>query len=414
MGYSNVPDDIIEKAASHINDRLNKNHSISITGADDNPEIPHIFEIIPFNEIDSSKISFFAVDGSYNSQSFYNGLSVCVYTAGYLCYQKGYQQRVNNIDDPVIKGYSCYPKNMLITNEQELYDFYDELILMPEVDSLIRFFNAQPEEIFPYSREIICQNLSSLLSFAQEILEWALIYRIANSDIIKDGDFILKDGTLRSLNIKQSYLVNLGKFIKDKGLIIVGITKNSPIKMELSYTFRQIDDYLQNELKYQFPFTSNNPKRQKLCCWFEVPDNVLMQAYRQGGSSNMYIKKDITGGRGFGAFHVARLDYVEKLQNYDWLVADINIFDSIPRIEDKKNERDIERLKKIFKELTRLTQEHYILGYPYPLVEVHNFVTLKKDFKEEVVKKVKLFLYKNKRMDHIEIENMFLNIHDRF
>jgi NurA-like 5'-3' nuclease len=61
-----------------------------------------------------------------------------------------------------------------------------------------------------------------------------------------------------------------------------------------------------------------------------------------------------------------------------------------------------------------LTQEHYILGYPYPLVEAHNFVTLKKSFKEEVVKRVKASLYKTQRMDNVDIENLFLDIHDRF
>lgn len=238
MGYSDIPDDIIEMAASHISDRLNKNHSISIIGADDNPEAPHYFEIIPFNEIDLSEINFFAIDGSYNSQSFYNGVSIGIYAGGYLCYRRGCQQKVNNIDDPVIKGYSCYPRNMLITNEGELWNIYDELISMPDVKGLIDFFNAKPEEIFPYSREVICRDLSSLLSFAQEIIEWSLIYRIAGLDIVKNGDFILKDGALRSLNIKQRYLVELGKFLKNKGLIIVGITKNSPIKMELSYTFK--------------------------------------------------------------------------------------------------------------------------------------------------------------------------------
>jgi len=181
-----------------------------------------------------------------------------------------------------------------------------------------------------------------------------------------------------------------------QGMIIVGITKNSPIKMELSYTLRQIDNYLQDQLKPRYPFAQKDPKRQKLCCWFEVPDNVLHASY--GGvkdSSVMYAKKDIKGGRGFGVFTIARLDYVEKLQNYDWFVADINIFDAIPSIEIKKKDRDMSKLSMIFKELTRLTQEHYILGYPYPLVEVHNFVSLKKDFKDEIIKRVKFALIKS-------------------
>ena len=241
-----------------------------------------------------------------------------------------------------------------------------------------------------------------------------MVYEIANRSEIREGDFLLKDGTLRSLNIKQKYLVELGKFLHEKGIIIVGITKNSPIKMELSYTLRQIDSYLQDQLKPTYPFTEKNPKRQKLCCWFEIPDNVLLASYGGKDSLAMYAKKDVKGGRGFGLFTIARLDYVEKLQNYDWFVADINIFDAIPSIESNKKDRDMSKLSMIFKELTRLTQEHYILGYPYPLVEVHNFVSLKKDFKDEIIKRVKFALYKEQRMDNIEIENLFLDIHEKF
>ena len=68
----------------------------------------------------------------------------------------------------------------------------------------------------------------------------------------------------------------------------------------------------------------------------------------------------------------------------------------------------------IFKELTRLTQEHYILGYPYPLAEAHNFISLRKDFKEEIISRLKYSLYKDQRMDNVDIENLFLDMHDRF
>ena len=128
----------------------------------------------------------------------------------------------------------------------------------------------------------------------------------------------------------------------------------------------------------------------------------------------MYAKKSIEGGRGFGLFFAARLDYVEKLQNYDWIIIDANILDVVPRIEERKLERNYDGLKSLFKELTRLTQEHYILGYPYPLVEVHNFVTLKKEFKEEIIKRVKFALFKDQHMDNVEIENLFFDIHERF
>ena len=135
----------------------------------------------------------------------------------------------------------------------------------------------------------------------------------------------------------------------------------------------------------------------------------------------MFATNNLNGGRGFGIFYVARLDYVEKLQNYDWVILDMNIFDVIPTITKKMNERevraekrDIAFLENIIKELTRLTQEHYILGYPYPLVEVHNFVTLKNDFNDELINRVKASLYQSQMMDHVDIENLFLDIHERF
>ena len=90
------------------------------------------------------------------------------------------------------------------------------------------------------------------------------------------------------------------------------------------------------------------------------------------------------------------------------------IFNAIPKIESKKLERDRPELESIFKELTRLTQEHYILGYPYPLCEVHNFISLKKNFKDEIIARLKYSLYKDQRMDNVDIENLFLDMHERF
>ncbi|MBO1225630.1 MAG: DNA double-strand break repair nuclease NurA [Candidatus Scalindua sediminis] len=414
MNKKEIPQEAIDAVARHINERDNKPTNIPIITIDGNTETPHYFEILPFDQIDNTDINFFAIDGSYNYQQFYNGLSVGIYTAGYICYEHGKQLRLNDLDDPIILGRSYYPNHILITSEQDNFAIFDELLTLEPVKNLIDFLGVEPKKIWGFgenARETISSNLSKLLSFCQEILEWSLIYEIASLEIIKPGDFILRDGTLRSNNIKQEYLVKLAEHLKSKELIIIAITKNSPIKLELSSSFKKIDAYLQDELKPKYPFTlSKDPKRQKLCCWFETSDETLVAAY----SGNMYARKDITGGRGFGLFFAARLDYVEKLQNYDWIVVDLNIFDAIPKIKDKVLDRNYESIKMIFKELTRLTQEHYILGYPYPLVEAHNFVTLKKEFKEEIIRRVKFTLYKDQRMDNVEIENLFLDIHERF
>ncbi len=238
---------------------------------------------------------------------------------------------MNSLDDPVILGKAYYPQNILITNQDHLISIYDEFLTLEPVKNLLDFLNEKPEEIFSYEKEQICTNLSTLLGFCQEVLKIALILEIINLTVTKLGDFILRDGTLRPLQIKQKYLVRLGKYAYEKGVRIVAVTKQSPIKMELAYTFKQIDNYLQDQLKHEYPFTETDPKRKKLCCWFEIPDVVLKSAYQ----GDMFIRKSIYGGRGFGLFFATRLDYVEKLQNYDWLIIDVNIFNAIPQVESE-------------------------------------------------------------------------------
>ncbi len=186
---------------------------------------------------------------------------------------------------------------------------------------------------------------------------------------------------MRSNNIKQKYLRKVGEHANKKGVVLAAITKNSPIKLELSSSFKKIDTYLQNEKKPSYPFTIKNKRWQKLCCWFEVSDDVLLDAYPEAEERkkvqsgllakptkySMFATNNLNSGRGFGIFFVARLDYVEKLQNYDWVVVDINIFDAIPEITPKMNEQEVRRSKRnlnffanVFHNLTRLTQEHYI------------------------------------------------------
>ncbi|MBI4727164.1 DNA double-strand break repair nuclease NurA [candidate division TA06 bacterium] len=428
MNQKEIPDRAIEVVAKHINERNSRPSIIPIITIDGETETPHYFEIIPFDQIDNSKVNFFAIDGSYNSQEFYNGLSIGIYTAGYICYREGKQVRLNDLTDPIILGKGYYPENILITNDEHKDAIYDELMALEPVKKMLEFFGEDETKVFGFGKDLICSSLVKLLSFCQETLEWALVYEISNLPIVQKGDFILRDGTLRSNNIKQEYLVKLSKHIRQKGVYIVAITKNSPIKLELSSTFKKIDSYLQDDYKPKYPFKTKNPRWQKLCCWLEVSDNILITAYPEAGQrkdvqtgkiqsvtkTSMFAKKSLTGGRGFGIFFVARLDYVEKLQNYDWVVADLNIFDVFHGIENNDKKRAIETIKHIFFELTRLTQEHYILGYPFPLVEAHNFVTLKNNFKDEIIKRVKHALYKEQRMDNVDIENLFLDIHERF
>ena len=408
-----IPAEAIDKVADEIRRRTSKDHKIPVVGTSDNVETPQIFEILPFDRIDTLPNKFFAVDGSHNFHTFYNGLTVALYRAGYVCFLQGRQRRLTKSEDPLVFGQMHQGNRMLLLSQSNAEEMYDELLTLPPVHALLGLFDAPAEEVFGYAKDQLVTSISSLLSFAQQVLEWACVYEIVQRTDCVSGDYILLDGALRSLHIKQRFLVKLGHLIQAKGIRIVGVTKQSPIKTELSYTFTKIDNYLQNKLRPQYPFTQHDPRRQKLCCYFEVRDDILEAAYG-GSNSGIYIKKDVTGGRGFGLFFAARLDYVEKLQNYDWIICDVNIYDAVPEIGHGDLKRDATTIGSLFRDLTALTQEHYILGYPYPLVEAHNFVTLKSEFHDQAVRLLKHALYTSQQMDHTDIENLFLDIHQRF
>ena len=109
-----IPQSAIDSIAQHINQRNNKHYSIPTVGIPENPETPQIFEIMPFDHIDNTDLKAYAIDGSNNSHSFYNGLSIGLYRSGYICFQSGKQIRMNNHDDPIILGKSYTPLNILI------------------------------------------------------------------------------------------------------------------------------------------------------------------------------------------------------------------------------------------------------------------------------------------------------------
>ncbi len=133
MSRKEIPDSAIDIVANHINRRSNQQYHIPQISIPDNIETPQYFEITPFGEIDNTNRRFYAIDGSYNSEQFYNGLAIAIYTAGYICYQNGKQVRMNSLDDPVILGQAYYPNNVLITNQDHLSAIYDELLTLEPV-----------------------------------------------------------------------------------------------------------------------------------------------------------------------------------------------------------------------------------------------------------------------------------------
>jgi hypothetical protein len=174
-----IPQSAIDAIAQQINQRTNKQYNIPIVGDISNPETPQIYEIIPFDQIDKSDLKFYAIDGSSNGHSFYNGISVGIYRGGYVCFHEGKQIRLNNHDDPVIMGQSYTPQNILITCDEHLFSIYDELLSLPPVKKFMEFLGDSPKEVFPIDREHQCRTSADLLSFCQDVLEWSLIYEVA-------------------------------------------------------------------------------------------------------------------------------------------------------------------------------------------------------------------------------------------
>jgi hypothetical protein len=103
MRTDNIPEDSIELVAKYMNEKSSKNYQIPVIGNSSNSETPQVFEILPFDDIDNSYNRFYAIDGSYNSQQFYNGLAIGIYTAGYVCFQNGRQIKMNNKVYPFVK-----------------------------------------------------------------------------------------------------------------------------------------------------------------------------------------------------------------------------------------------------------------------------------------------------------------------
>lgn len=149
MPATEIPDSAINAIARHINERSNKEFHIPVIGNEHNLETPQVFEIIPFDDMDNSQRRFYAIDGSYNSEQFYNGLSVGIYAGGCVCFQEGKQVRMNSIDDPVILGKAYYPQNILVTHPEHLTAIYDEILTLEPVKNLLDFFKDSPSEIFP-------------------------------------------------------------------------------------------------------------------------------------------------------------------------------------------------------------------------------------------------------------------------
>ena len=139
MSLFEIPDTVIHATASQIHAKTNKDYKIPVVGVPDNLETPQVFEIMPFDQIDQQDARFYAVDGSRNSHTFYNGVTLCFYQAGYICFHKGKQIRLNTTDDPTVFGKVFHGDKMLVLSEKDPSDIYDEFLGLPPVAALLAF-----------------------------------------------------------------------------------------------------------------------------------------------------------------------------------------------------------------------------------------------------------------------------------
>ena len=170
MSAFEIPDSVITATDSQIHTKTNKDYKIPVVGVAENIETPQIFEIMPFSEIDQQDSRFYAIDGSKNSHTFYNGVSLCFYQAGYVCFHKGKQIRLNETEDPVVLGRVFHGEKMLVLSEKDLSDIYDELLTLPPVAALLGYWEDSPEDIFPYKKDLVIAHAGTLLGFCQEVL----------------------------------------------------------------------------------------------------------------------------------------------------------------------------------------------------------------------------------------------------
>src|SRR5437667_270208 len=147
-----IPAQAIEKVAEEIRRRTSKDYKISVLGSPDNVETPQIFEILPFDQIDALPTKFFAVDGSHNFHTFYNGLTVALYRAGYVCFHKGQQVRLAAGDDPLALGIMHHGTRMLLLSPSHAEEMYDELLVLPVVADLLKLFGEPPADVFGYGK----------------------------------------------------------------------------------------------------------------------------------------------------------------------------------------------------------------------------------------------------------------------
>src|SRR3989442_12859875 len=95
MQIFNIPEDVINNVAAEIHSKTNKDYKIPVVGGSDNLETPQVFEIMPFDQIDTPHTRFYAIDGSCNSHTFYKGVSIGFYQLGNVCFQIGQKLQLN-------------------------------------------------------------------------------------------------------------------------------------------------------------------------------------------------------------------------------------------------------------------------------------------------------------------------------
>lgn len=188
---------------------------------------------------------------------------------------------------------------------------------------------------------------SKYAGILREVLEWAVLLKLAKKANTSKPNLIIKDGLLRSLELKDIVMQRLGEAFKkayqENGTLLVGVAKKSRV---LNYISMSI--------------TINNPFAIEEPCYCRVSGELETSSYS--------FARRWMFNRSFGELHLAKLS-----REKSGLIIPVDIPEYI-----------LDRTKEILEYLVGCSKATFPTpGYPYPLIKAHDNAAIKV-FEKEV------------------------------
>lgn len=273
-----------------------------------------------FEEHESQKYRVFAIDG---------GSSVLINGGGWILAKV----KVGSV------GYRM--KDRVFENVKEFYiaGILENGKIKPKLSPEVEKF----EEL-----KLKVNDVKEIPNVFRSLLEWQYASELVKQEL-ETGDILLMDGSLLAQSEEHYNLMKkVARKAVKKGIVIVGITKESGIKTN---TGRSALGYLNQKGEENF----DNEK------WFYHP------IFKEEGS----VEKDL--GTNFVAKFHEDSDFCFKTQLEKMFWQDL----------------DEERIKQIFGLIAYYSSDPELLGYPYPLLKVDKIARISNEERSSEVRKAK-------------------------